>query len=719
MGTHRAGPSVRALCAFVVGIGLWSGADTAFAHGAAEPPPPPAPPPFKRDPYTPIPPPQPTQPPRMGSVPKPVTPTPTPPPPSFGGPTTPTTPAPGAPTTPEATPPPPPPVKTPPPTEPPPPTTRKPADLKDRKARRGLADGSGGWVPWWEANADALRSGRRLEGVRTGESPLGKVGAGRVASDADRATEKAIVEVILPTLRNVLDPAGREDSDVLASAFLALGKTTNDPADVARLRAALRRRDGSDLAREGAALGLGCLRRTDPARTFDGRELDRVRTDLFDAIDDDHVPVRARCYAALALGLLADQPTTPGDAFAKDGKLVVRGLWMRLQEDRAGDETSVALLVALSMQCRQGVPEAVLTGLRGLVSTGNLGGRRQGAIVQAQAALALARLADVEAAGVFLGILRGRAQSLEVRRSAIVALAVLAPRLDDVRRVAAVEALVSHARRGDPDTTGLAWITVGRILAADLADGSSVVLSRTAAADGLADVAARGAHELRPFAALGLALAAEGRDKASDLPGFAALRARALAQLRDAAVDEGLDPSTRGAFLVGLGIAMDRPSSRLLAQIVRQRAAQASLRAHAAAGLGLLGEARDDVLQALRDAVAERAGEDLQREASRAQGFLGDVRAVPKLVQDIEAGGADFVLARAAVALGAIGDPSAVKPLAEIVLARRASDLSRAVAVAGLGLLGDLEDVPTLSLLSIDSNYLARTASLAEAISLL
>lgn len=717
MGLRLAGPSMRARCALVVGIGLCSGADTAFAHGAAQPPAPPPPPPYRRDPYTPIPPPQPTDTPRMGSVPKPTTPMPTPPPPGFGGPATPTTPTSGGPTTPDATPPPP--VKTPPPSDPVPPTPRKPADLKDRKARRGLADGSGGWIPWWESNADALRSGRRLEGIVTGETPLARVGEGRSTSDADRATEKAIAEVILPTLRAVLDPAVREDPDVTASAFLALGKTTNDPADIARLRAALRRRDGPDLPRECAALGLACLRRTDPARAFDGRELDRVRADLFDAIDDDRVPVRTRCYAALALGLLADQPTTPGDAFAKDGKLVVRGLWTRLQEDRAGDETSVALLVALSMQCRQAIPEAVRTGLRGLVSTGLLAGRRHGAIVQAQAALALARLADVDAAGVFLGILKGRSQSLEVRRSAILALGVLAPRLDEVRRVSAIDALVSHARRGDPDTTGLAWITVGRVLAADLADGSMALLTRTAAADGLADVAARGAHEIRPFAALGLSLAAEGRGKASDLPGFVPLRARTLALLRDGAVDEGMDPATRGAFLIGLGIAVDRPSSRLLATVVRDGRAPSSLRAHAAAGLGLLGEARDDVLAALHDALAEKHAEDLQREASRALGFLGDKRAVPRLVKDIEAGGADFVLARAAVALGAIGDPSAVKPLAEIVLARRASDLSRAVAAAGLGLLGDLEDVPTLSLLSIDSNYLARTASLAEAVSLL
>ncbi len=716
MRIGRVGTSARALVALTVAIGLLSSAGTAFGHGAAEPPPPPQPPPYKRDPYVPMPPVMPGQPPKIGS---PSTPTPTPwpkpTPPGFGGPTTPTPVPPGTPAGTKPTPPP----KTPPRADPPPTAPRAPAELRDRKGRRGLAESSGGWIPWWEANADAFRSGRRIEGVVTDDSPLARVGVGAGSSDAARTKAKAIEDVILPTLRAVLDPAVNEDSDVTASAFLALGKTTNDPADIQRLRAALRRRDAPELSREGAALGLGCLRRTGAARTFDGRELDRVRTDLFDAIDDDRVPVRTRCFAALSLGLLADQPTAPGDAFAKDGKLVVRGLWTRLQEDRAGDETAVALLVALSMQGRQGVPEAVLAGLRGLVVTGLLGGRRHGGIVQAHAALALARLADVDAAGVFFGILKGRAQCLEVRRSAILALGVLAPRLDEVRRVAAIDALVSHARRGDPDTTGLAWITAGRMLAADLADGSSALLTRTSVADGLADVASRGAHAVRPFAALGLALAAEGRGRSLSLPAFVPLRARALSLLRDGAADETMDPATRGAFLIGLGLAVDRPSSRLLAQIVRDVRGATSLRAHAAAGLGLLGEARDDVLSALHDAMTERSSEDLRREASRALGFLGDRRAVPVLVKDIEAGGADVVLARAAVALGSIGDPSAVRPLADIVLGRRASDLSRAVAVAGLGLLGDGEDVPTLSLLSTDSNYLSRTASLAEAVSLL
>lgn len=45
--------------------------------------------------------------------------------------------------------------------------------------------------------------------------------------------------------------------------------------------------------------------------------------------------------------------------------------------------------------------------------------------------------------------------------------------------------------------------------------------------------------------------------------------------------------------------------------------------------------------------------------------------------------------------------------------------LTRAPACAGLGLLADPERVPSLSLLGIDSNYLARTEALHEALSLL
>ncbi len=574
-------------------------------------------------------------------------------------------------------------------------------------------------MAWWEANADGLRAGRRRRLDRTETDPLANVGEGGRGSDARRPVQRAVADVILPTLRAVIERPLEENADVVGSALLALAKVTDDPADIGRIRTALRRRETPTLERECAALALGCLRRSDPAHGFDGRELDLVRQDLLAALDDDSMGLRGRSDAALALGLLGDQATRPGDAFAKDGRMVVRGLWARLTEEHPSDELAVAMLVGLSLQPRAGVPDGVLLGLRGLVATGSLAGQRRSARVGAHAALALARLSDGEATGVFLGILKGRTHPIEVRRSAVVALGLLAPGLDAARRNRAVDALLGLARKGDPDTSGIAWVTIGRLLAADLADGSGELLARTGLVDDLADASARGAHDVRPFAALALALAAEGRDRSLDVPAFGALRTRALEALHAGAGDERMDPSIRGAFLIGLGIARDRASARLLSVLARGVDVAPLLRAHASAGLGLLGEARVDVLASLRAALGDRSDEGANREAARALGFLGDARSVPDLLDQIRRGGSDLVLARAALALGAIRDPSAARSLAEIVEDHRASNETRAVAVAALGLLGDLEDVRSLARLSIDSNYLAWTASLAEAVSIL
>jgi HEAT repeat protein len=92
---------------------------------------------------------------------------------------------------------------------------------------------------------------------------------------------------------------------------------------------------------------------------------------------------------------------------------------------------------------------------------------------------------------------------------------------------------------------------------------------------------------------------------------------------------------------------------------------------------------------------------------------------VALLVAELRTSAADHIRARAAVALGAIGDVGAVRPLVELASDRSSPDLARAIAMAALGLIVDPEDVRSLSRLAADTNYLARTDALNEALSLL
>ncbi|MFO0931861.1 MAG: HEAT repeat domain-containing protein [Planctomycetota bacterium] len=710
---------------------LLASTSAAWAHGGQMTPPPPPPPTpdwMKPDPYAPPPPPSlPTGPLKPPTTPRPgFTPPTTRPDPTRPGPTTPgfdpNGPRPGVPTTPT---PPAPPTPTPPappsqPVTPSGPAAPKPAGPDtdgtpgSKPTVNGRRDRSGegrrtatvgvDWTLWWDQNADRFRAARR-GGVVTGDADA----LGRVLAQARR------LEVV-PFLRAAAGGAHGDDADVLASSFIALGKTTDEPSDADRLLAVLRDAGAPTLAREGAAVALGCLRRDAEADRFDGRFLDRVRRGLLDAFDDDGVPVRVRCFAAFSLGLLGDQPGTPGDAFARDLRGTTQALWSRLLEPRTGPEATVALLSALSMQPEDGVPSGVREALRALAGTGRLAGRDRGDVAQAHAVVAYAKLVGPEAAGFLLGLAKGSHHPSDVRRSAILSLGVLAPRLDGATRGTAVAELLAPARRGDPETAGFALLSIGRLVAASLASAPSEL---PRGADALADATDHGSSATRPFAALALGLALRSDGEAAACGGLEQLRARALPVLAAVVDRETEDPACRAAAALALGLAGDRASATRLGRLVLDADTAPDVRARAACALGLLDRASPETLAALRAALVRRSSDDLRREASRALGALGDADATDALVDEIRLASADHVRARAAVALGAIGATKAVRPLLSLAADRKVGDPARAVAVAALGLLADPASVPSLSRLSLDVNYLAGTDALNEVLSLL
>jgi len=575
------------------------------------------------------------------------------------------------------------------------------------------------WRDWWSANADALRAVRPRRVRVTTDSALAGIGGATSPSDrCEPPTRRLIRSAIVPTLRDLLDATHRRDADTLAATALALAKASDDPADAARIAAVLADRTFAAMTREAAALALGCFRRTDPPPAFDGRFYDRLRATLFETLDDRLASHRLRCNAALALGLLGDQGVTVDDAFAKDGRLAIRGLWMRLERPDTDDDTAVALLVALSLQNPAGVPRAVIDGLRRLASNGDAGRRRRGALPRAHAVLALARLGDRDAIPLVTTIVRASGQDPNVRRSAVIALGLLAPSLDGPQREDLAAVLVDHAKAGEPNTAGLSLIAAARLVAAEFADGR-VSDAALALAGRLGDAADRGTHAVRPFAALAVGLLLRPQGRALDDARFVDARERALDRLRRTYADDGEDPVLRGAFAIGLGVAADAKAGPLLAATVAARRGSPDLAAYACAALGLLGEVPAASLAVLRAALADRTSDALRLEAARALGLLGDARAIPALVTELERGGSDTVLARAVVALGAIRDASAVAPLAALARKQGAPDATHALACAGLGLLADLEEIRSLARLGIDANYLAGTDSLTEALSML
>lgn len=598
-------------------------------------------------------------------------------------------------------------------------TPGQPRSPGDIRGRGRILTQTTDWRDWWDANADALRATRPRRLQLTPDSPLAGIGGESSAGTSDLPTRRAIESSVLPTLRAVLATTAAKDEDTLAAATLALAKATDDPADARLIATSLANVEAPDMVREAAALALGCLRRTKPPPAFDGPFYDHVRTDLFEALDRRGPSKRPQCFAAFALGLLGDQAVDEADAFAKDGRLVTRGLWLRIDKPSTDDETAVALLVALSLQQPAGVPAAVRAGLSRLAITGDAGHRRRGSIARAHALLALARIGDGEGVvGLATSIVKSRGEDPHMRRSAVLALGLLAPRLDGPARESLANTLMEHAKSGDPSTTGLSMISAARLLASEFAEGL-VSGGALATADALADAADHGTVGARPFAALALGLLVRPVGKALDDARFIDMRDRVLAKLRATFADDGEDPVVRGAYAIALGLAVDGRARPLLEARVIDRAGSPDLAAYSCAGLGLLGDVPESSRRALRAALASRSSDELSREAARALGLLYDTMAVPALVAEIEAGGSDHVVARAVLALGAIHDASAIAPLCQLARRKDLGDAPRALACAGLGLLADFELVPSLSRLGIDSNYLARTDTLDEALSLL
>lgn len=588
----------------------------------------------------------------------------------------------------------------------------------DARAHGGQFRGPAGNVPaggrspsdpvagWWEANVDALVG---LDST----GPVTTDGAGDLGVSLFRAREDKIV----PFLRTVVAGKRGNDPDLMAAAVLALAKTTSEPADVETILALSEDPSRPRLVLEAAALAPGLLRRSEPKQRFDPSLLDRVRGRCLAVYDGrTQGSRRVRASAALALGLLGDQPTMPFVAGAP--RLDVA--FALLERLKAADdvEFEVALSIALGLQASTFVSRDVLDALRGLASTGVLASRPRPSACRAHAIVAYARLAGAEASGLLFRFLRAPHEENDLRHAAMAALGVVAGRLYPLARTAAAGEVSAHADRGNPETVGLALLTLGRLFGAAFEDGADRTTIASPAAELLLRQIDEGPGAARSVAALATGLAlrpspAPELDAAGSM--FRLKAVDALTKLDD----ERTDPALRGVAYLALGLSRGAASAPRLVALVGRRDMDVELRARAATALGLLGLRGTDLLEALRAALDTKAPDVVRREAARSLGYLGDVAALPALVADLRANLSDAIRSRAAAGLGALHRTAAVDPLIELASDRSAGDLARAVAVAALGLLADPERVRSLSRLATDLGGSLVSDALGQALALM
>ncbi len=575
------------------------------------------------------------------------------------------------------------------------------------------------WQSWWKLNRWAWLPGRHTVRERpdvvttpsTGDAP-----AYDPRAAWDRARALGVDKRIAPYLTSLLSGPRAAQGELRSAALIALAKTQASPATLELLVAHATERSHITLIRESAALGIGLLRRSVPELQLEGTRLDVARFGLLRIIDDRTAPTRTRAFAALSLGLLADQPY--GTPFTKRGRLISHELWRRLAMKGASDEVAVALLTALGKQPPAGIEASVRTGLAAVVLGKRVHERSWTERERAHALTARVRMGGPVTTRFLLRALSSGRAPKEVRRAALLAAAEIAPRVSSEDRgdlLTAVMRAESGAR--SPLTKGLRRLALGRLVGAELRAGSPRCLKRGAIVNELMSGPQAGAVSERAFSTLALGTALYGVDR--EHKAAAAFRTRVEELLTKTLAKGRGGDEQQGATVIALGLAGVVDAAPAIVAILADANRTPDLRAHAATTLGMIGSHKHGIPQALRRALRDRRSDVVPSEAGLALAILGENQAGTDLVKSLMSASTERGMAHGALALGQLGDLEAIGALLRAAQDATRSTISRAMAVAALGLLADPERRPSLFRLSTDACYTALTNSLHELFTIL
>jgi HEAT repeat protein len=697
------------------GIAALALAPTAFAHGGQYRQPGGGVPPGLREPSdpTPPPPPPPSTPPPTTTPPD----SPAPPPPS--GPVTPSTPPVAPPST---------------------PTTDNPNQPGGKKPQTSYEQ----WIFWWNYNSDEILQVKdSIYGIRVSPGGgLGQSGESTAArNDATRATEREVKEKLIPALRWAMDKANKQHPDTESASYIALMKCTDEPSDIALLRKAVVDENGKkpagidQIVNETAAFAAFFLRRADVNRQFDAKELDRVRDFLFETFANKELQIRTRCFAMLALGGLGDQPTMRGipqtgdkgglfyapDPSATETSTAQR-IFETLSDKYENEQYQVAAILALSMQRPDTIKPEMLTVLRTCAQKAKLGNESVSDLVASYAALALGRIGTLAEVGPLAVSMKVKTTGPGVKRSAAISLGKLGQRLDGPDRAAlAVELWRTMEAVKESSTRNFGIISLARLIEADAhADRTDVINAKGVKIhEELLKIAEDGRYNERPYGALALGLICRAIGDRPSVEAYGQFRLQASDILRKGLKDTKMDKRAQGAFAVALGMMKEDSAKKELVEILADRQADNELRGYCAVALGMIKVPSADVLKALRDALSEKASEELRLQSALGLGLLGQANAVDLLLKELKEADTQNVQGQIVIALAKIGDARAIAPLIEVLKDPQRPDATRAIACAGLGLIGDLEFTPSLAKISKDINYRAACDIINEVLSFL
>jgi HEAT repeat protein len=540
-----------------------------------------------------------------------------------------------------------------------------PGDRRRRAARTGRrasgADYSGAWYLWWELHREHLlglrQTAERRKVVSGGED-------GRSAERARLAREEAR-RTVREALRQVA--ARAKESDLRAAALRALGRAGNEE-DARTFLALLRRGDQPTEVLEGAAIGLGCLPH------IEDEALQSEVLDLFGNLlrGRSALSKRVRRLAILGLGVRA-----------QEDRALARRLALHCESAAPGSAEAATILYGCGLS---GDPLLVPLLLES-AATGKLGGRKLGEVARASAVTGLALSAEPRAIPALAKLLRSRSVRVQIRRSAALAIGMLARSASRDAKAARQALLAGLDGDRDPLVQGYCAVGLGTASEPGGIDELRALVDR------------KGDPIVRPFAALALGLAA---------PRLPEKQARGVRRFLHEECARCREFQLAAALSIAVGLAgAHEARDELLARLEAKRL-YAAVRGPAIQGLGLLRASDPKTMRSLILAL-EEGSDPVVEDAGLALGLIGGHGAARLLVDKLASTKSERVQKHLVAALSHLGGSVAIGPLLELLDDESRKHTVRQSAAVALGILVDDRDVDPLFRVDAHCNPYALT----------
>lgn len=546
------------------------------------------------------------------------------------------------------------------------------------------------WEFWWENNKDRFLNlkDRLVKTTNVSGSPGLLTGRGRqLASSATRRPDQILINnEVIPALRGLL--ATSDDKDILDSAVLALGRTTNETMADDIVEVAVPLLSNKDLSvQSSTALALGVLGSPTAVQNLQEILQDSSAGRRITGGGNIHWLVRA--FAGLSLGLI-------GENSGIDSLMSV--------VERLGDsekDIKICSIVGLGM-LDSSHPRAhdVQVFLQN-----QLQNRRLDPLIKSFIPTSLGKLGMTESIDTLLDTFVDRDTDNIVIQSAAIGLGQLA----SIENSNVVEALLKYVSEGkDAQTRHFSIISLGQIGARD-EDFETHKEIHDDIYDRLArEIQGKGKQKShRSWAGLSAAIYSKAHPE---------IQPKVIDRLVAAYEDES-DPSFKSAFAVSLGLLNATSAADMIFTDFNRKKEQ-DFRGYAGVALGFL--QHDEAADVLRGLCQNKATTpNLRLQAATGLGLMSDTQAVSTLIETLESAKTLGVSSAVAKALGLIGDRDSITPLKNIALKDGTNPVTRAFACVALGLVGEKTNLPWNAIISAHNNYRAKTPSIEEVLDIL